>query len=234
MLSKLTGETQQLPLDLGHRTAQGREDFLITPSNQEAVSFIDLWPNWPTPMLIVRGPVASGKSHLIEVWKNQVGAASISPAQLLSDTAESIAEQGEHLAIDGLDPFLGDNQAETTLFHLYNMIKEDQRTMLIAMRMAPSQSEFALKDLQSRFRAAPVTTISPPDEELLSALLIKNFSDRQLPIKAEHINYLMPRMERSFSAVRKIVELADYKALSEKRPISIPLLRDVLFSLQEG
>ncbi|MED5423417.1 MAG: DNA replication protein, partial [Pseudomonadota bacterium] len=53
----------QIPLDLKHRTAYGREDFLISPCNQDAAAWIDKWPDWPAPALMLYGPAASGKTH---------------------------------------------------------------------------------------------------------------------------------------------------------------------------
>ena len=151
----------------------------------------------------------------------------------MQDTAESIAAQAEHLVLDGLDPWLGERAAETTLFHLYNIFKEQGRTLLLTMRMTPSQAEFAVPDLASRLRAAPVASIHPPDEDLLAAVLVKLFHDRQLAVGEDVLAYILPRMERSFAAARDIVEKADQTALAEKRAISIPLLRRVLAELQE-
>jgi DnaA regulatory inactivator Hda len=222
----------QLPLDLMMRPALGREDFLIGPANKDAIGWIEKWPNWPAPALILSGPAASGKTHLAAVWQEKNGAANISPDQLIADEAEHIAAQAEHLIIDGLDPWLGDRDAETTLFHLYNIFKEEGRSLLLTMRMAPNQTEFAVADLASRLRAAPVGAIHPPDDDLLASVLIKQFYDRQLTLSQDVLRYIVPRMERSFSAVRDIVASADKKALSEKRAISVPLMRDVLAELQ--
>lgn len=228
MLSK----AEQIPLDLGVRPALGLEDFLIGPSNQDAVGWIDRWPNWPAPMLVINGPAASGKTHLGAVWREKAGAEIIRPEMLLSRSAEQIAEAGAFLLFDGLDPWLGEREAETTLFHLYNIFKEEQRSFMITMRMAPAQVEFAIPDLASRFRAAPVANIHAPDDMLLASILIKNFSDRQLKIGNDVIKYTLPRMERSFQAATDVVALADRMALAEKRGISIPLMRKVLSVLQ--
>lgn len=228
MLSK----AEQIPLDLGVRPALGLEDFLIGPSNQDAVGWIDRWPNWPAPMLVINGPAASGKTHLGAVWREKAGAEIIRPEMLLSRSAEQIAEAGDFLLFDGLDPWLGEREAETALFHLYNIFKEEQRSFMITMRMAPAQVEFAIPDLASRFRAAPVANIHAPDDMLLASILIKNFSDRQLKIGNDVIKYTLPRMERSFQAATDVVALADRMALAEKRGISIPLMRKVLSVLQ--
>ncbi len=224
---------EQIPLDLGARPAFGRDDFHVGASNRDAVGWIDRWPEWPAPVLILQGPPACGKSHLAAVWQERTGAAIINPEMLIERSAKNLFELGPALVLDGLDPWLGDRAAETTLFHLYNMLKEEQKTMMVTMRMSANQSDFVIADLASRFRAAPCVAIHAPDDMLLASVIIKLFSDRQLIVNNDVISYLLPRMERSFAAARDIVRRADHMALSEKRAISIPLLRKVLADMQE-
>lgn len=218
----------QIPLDFIGRTALGREDFLLGPGNQSAVAWIDRWPDWPAPLLVISGPAASGKTHLAAVWREKTGAEIIRPEMLLSRSAEDISRAGDKIILDGLDPWLGSAEVETTLFHLYNIFKEENRSFLVTTRMTPSQADFAVADLASRMRAAPVALIQPPDDVLLASVLIKLFSDRQLSIGNEVIQYILPRMERSFSAARDIVATADRMALAQKRRVSVPLMREVL------
>ena len=232
MPSSLT-KAQQIPFDLGSRHAFRRGDFQIGKSNVDAVGWIDKWPKWPAPVLILQGPAASGKSHLAAVWRDISGAANIKADDLMTKTAEELFAQGGSLVLDGLDPWLGDRTAETTLFHLYNMLKEEQKTMMVTMRMTPTRSDFIVPDLASRFRAAPVVSIHAPDDMLLGSVLIKLFSDRQLTVNNDVLSYILPRMERSFAAARDVVERADSKALSEKRGISVPLMRKVLADMQD-
>ncbi len=229
----ILNSAQQIPFDLGSRHAFGRSDFHIGSSNRDAVGWIDRWSDWPAPVLILQGPAASGKSHLAAVWQEKAGAAIIKPETLVEHSAEEIFGYGKALVLDGLDPWLGDKKAETTLFHLYNMLKEEQKTMMITMRMSPKSADFIIPDLASRFRAAPTVTIHAPDDMLLGSVLIKLFSDRQLSVSNDVISYLLPRMERSFLAAHNIVEKADHLALSEKRAISVPLMRKALAQMQE-
>lgn len=224
---------RQIPLDLGHRTALGREDFLVAPCNQDAVAWIDRWPNWSTPALVLHGLAASGKTHLAAVWKDHTGACWIDASELTSGDAEILSQGAAPLVIDHLDPWIGDLAAETTLFHLYNITKERGTSLMITMRTAPGQIAFALPDLSSRLRAAPVVAIAPPDDTLLAAVLVKLFSDRQLQVGSDVIAYVLPRMERSFAAARDIVDRADRLALGEKRGISVPLMRQVLSITQD-
>jgi len=228
----MPNKAKQLPLDLAHRPAYGREDFLVGEANHGAIALLDQWPNWPAPMLVIQGAPASGKSHLAAVWKDRTKASLIHLDDLHTKTADDIAQAGEHLVLDGLDLWLGDREAETHLFHLYNLFKEENRTLLVTMRMSPTEIGFALPDLASRFRAAPLVAIQPPDDDLLSSILIKLFHDRQIQVSAETITYILPRMERSFSAAHELVTSADKLALSVKSGITIPLMRRVLSGLQ--
>ena len=219
---------QQIPFDLGHRTALGRQDFLVAPNNHDAVAWIDLWPEWPAPCLVLYGPVASGKTHLGAVWAEQSSAVCIKAASINEEMIRDIANMKQNVIIEDGDGLIGDIGGEKGLFHLYNIFKEEQKSFLLTLQEPPVRRAFALPDLASRMRAAPSVAIREPDEQLLSALLVKHFSDRQIRVNADVLNYILPRIERSFEAVRDLVEAADRKALVEKRKISIPLMREII------
>lgn len=221
----MTTPVQQLPLDLGHRTAMGRADFLIAPSNQDAVAWIDLWPEWPAPALILYGPVASGKSHLAAVWCDQSGAIKVPAGDISEKNVQDVAARGAHVMIDDADRLIGNPATENALFHLYNIFKEEQRTLLLVMEDAPIRRAFTLPDLASRLRAAPCVAIREPDDALLAAILVKLFNDRQLRVSAEAINYIVPRIERSFEATNALVQKLDEAALSSKSDLTIPFIR---------
>ncbi|MGB1077630.1 MAG: HdaA/DnaA family protein [Bdellovibrionales bacterium] len=215
----------QIPLDLGHREAFGREDFLVAPSNAEAVAWIDRWPDWQSHILVLYGPSASGKSHLSAVWAQKTGASFWTAEDIIS---EKTLSDKQSLVIDRADLLIGDIEAETKLFHLYNMAKEQQSSLLMTMAVPPSQLSFCIPDLSSRLRSSQAIGIETPDDALLSAVIVKLFSDRQITISPEVLKYILPRMDRSFDAAKRLVEDADKLALSQKKPISIPIMRQVL------
>jgi chromosomal replication initiation ATPase DnaA len=218
----------QIPLDLGHRTAMGRDDFLIAPSNQDAVAWIDLWPNWPAPALVIYGSAASGKTHLAEVWRARANAPFLNADDVRRHAPEELSARGHHLAIDDADSLIGVVETEKKLFHLYNMMKEEGRSLLLTLSDAPVHRAFTLPDLASRLRAAPAVSIREPDDALLGAVLVKLFNDRQLRVGTDVIAYILPRVERSFEAIRKLVDQADHQAMMEKRPINLPMIRSML------
>jgi len=223
---------EQFVLDLGHRTAMGRDDFLIAPSNQDAVAWIDLWPDWPAPALILYGPPASGKSHLAAVWKDITQASFMNQDMLDDATARHVATQSKHLIIEDCDRLIGDLEREKGLFHLYNILKEEGRNLLLTMEHPPVRLSFVLPDLASRLRAAPCVSIREPDEMLLGAVLVKLFNDRQLRVGADVIRYILSHMERSFEEARRIVDAADKRAMVDKIGVTIPSIKH-LFSSNE-
>ncbi|MFK7840012.1 MAG: DnaA/Hda family protein [Bdellovibrionales bacterium] len=224
---------QQIPIDFPVRTAQSREDFMIGDSNIDAVTWIDQWPNWPAPVIFLCGPAASGKSHLAAVWQTKTKAATLNPKELSQSDAQTLSMRGKHLVIDGIEPWLSDRESETTLFHLYNILKEERRTILLTSRAAPSHIDFAIPDLASRCRAAPTTTIKSPDDTLLQNIIVKMFADRQIQINDDILKYIMPRAERSFKSISDIVAKSDELALAKHRPVTIPIVRDALIALQD-
>jgi chromosomal replication initiation ATPase DnaA len=218
----------QIPFDLGHRTAMGRDDFLIAPNNQDAVAWIDLWPDWSAPVLVIYGPVASGKSHLAAVWSEKTNAACVRPDTLNDESIRHIASAAKHIILEDADKLIGNVEAEKGLFHLYNLFKEEKRSVLLTLVEPPVRRSFALPDLASRLRAAPAVAIREPDDILLGSILVKMFNDRQLRVGQDVVNYIVSHMERSFEEARRIVEATDNKTLVEKRSISVPLIKEIL------
>ncbi len=90
----------QLPLDLGFRPALGRADFLVAPCNEEAVAWLDRWPQWPGPALALAGPARSGKSHLAEVWRVRSGAVLIAARDLDSARVPELLGAAKAAAVD--------------------------------------------------------------------------------------------------------------------------------------
>ena len=226
----------QLPLDFTHRPAMGAEDFLVSPCNAEAVGWLDRWPHWQDhaklgPALVLYGPGGCGKSHLLQVWRHRSGApqvAATEPNVPDWDSLPALAMAANALALDDADRFLPDTAAEAMMFHLFNRLAASGGTLLLTATLPPSLWRFSLADLRSRLMAAPAVAVQPPDDALLSGLLVKLFADRQLRVGDEVIGFLVTHMERSFNTARLLVAALDEAALAEQRRITVPLARAVL------
>ena len=223
----------QLPLDLQHRPALDREDFLVAPCNEDAVAWIDRWPEWPAAArvrgLVVWGEKGCGKTHLAHVWRQASGAASVDAAALAEGAAADLIGDAQDVLVED---FLGrrapPRDAEICLFHIYNHLSTRGGSLLITGEGPPARAALGLADLNSRLNALTVTGIERPDDMLISAVLAKQFRDRQLSIGDDVIAYLLVRMERSFAAVALLVERLDKAALAHRRQVTKALAKDVL------
>ena len=215
---------RQLVLDLGHRAAFGRDDFLVTSGNREAVEWIDRWPDWPGHALAIFGPAGCGKSHLVHVFALRAQAQILSAADVRLDTVAQLIEGPLALALE-------DGEAVTdprALLHLFNAVKERNGTLLLTSREPPARWPVTLADLKSRLAAVPAVRIAAPDDAMMEAVLVKLFADRQIAVTPDVVAYLVRRIDRSFAAARTVVAKADEISLAGKRPITVPLIKQVL------
>jgi chromosomal replication initiation ATPase DnaA len=77
-----------------------------------------------------------------------------------------------------------------------------------------------------------VATIDPPDDVLLAQIALKLFADRQIAVNEGVISFLLNRGERSAAGLARAIDALDKAALAGKRPITVPLAREVLAGLE--
>jgi chromosomal replication initiation ATPase DnaA len=217
----------QLVLDLPHRPARGREDFLVTPANAAAVAMIDRFPDWPSHGAVLLGASGSGKTHLLQVWCAKAGATLVGAAELGSAPLPELLRTGA-LAIDDAP---GEDLDERGLFHLLNLARQTGGRVLMASETDPAQWTVALPDLASRLKTLAVARLAPPDDALLRGVMVKLFADRQLGVEESVISYLMLRMPRSLDFARTLVAALDRVALVEKTAVTRGLAARVLGEL---
>jgi chromosomal replication initiation ATPase DnaA len=215
---------RQLAFALPHAESLSRDNFLEGPANAEALGLIDRWPDWPNRVMLLVGPEGSGKSHLAAIWAEEAGARSTMAHALTASSVPAALATGA-LVVEDLNAGAFDERA---LFHLLNLAREDEASVLITARVAPVALPIELRDLRSRLRAVPVVNLMPPDDMLFRALIVKFCADRQLSIDETVVSYLASRIERSFAAARQTVELLDAEALRLGRPVTRALAAELL------
>jgi chromosomal replication initiation ATPase DnaA len=218
----------QVPLALGvPEAASRREDLIVGAANAHALAWIDRWPDWPAPGLVLHGPAGSGKSHLARIWAERAGAgcaaADFDPASLLRDGVRALLIEDAPGWIAARGP-----EGERALFHVHNLLQQQGGSLLLTAREPASRWGVSLADLRSRLNALPSVGLSAPDDAMLTAVLAKLFADRQMPPDAEVLRYIVARVERSFEVLAPIVAAIDRAALAAKRPVTLPFARMVL------
>ena len=225
--AQAAGQARQLLLDIPSHRRDRPGRFLVGGGNAEAHKAILAWPDWPAAALVLHGPPACGKTHLGAVWAAHAGGA-LFPAPTAGDVLERYADCPGPVAIDGVDALAGDRGAETALFHLFNLVTQSSGHLLMTARQPPARIAWALPDLASRLRAAPLLAIRPPDDDLLRRLLSKLFEDRQLAAPPDVVAFLLPRIERSYAGAVGIVARFDQESLRRHRSLTVRLAGEIL------
>ncbi len=226
--------TLQYHLPLPSKETWEAEDFFISDANRAAArwAFETALTDWPSPALILFGAEGVGKTHLLKCWAARVGARQIS---LGDQSVEAIVAGtlAQPLALDDADGAAGDPAAEEGLQHLYNAAAAAHCPLLMTARQPPKNWGLGLADILSRLSSCAAVALDDPDDALLRAMLVKQFSDRQLFVEDGVIEYLARRLDRTGAAIRYAVEALDSAALEQRRKIST-VLAQKLFGATEG
>lgn len=221
--------TEQLPiqltLDLPHEPLMGRDDFLESESNEKALKIIELWPNWPGNFVILYGPKGSGKTHLVEIWRELSNAQVFNVPDLSRLDVTQVVVEGPVVVEDVNNDIKLDQVA---LFHLMNAVLAEKTSLIITTNEHPAQWNISLPDLKSRVRLATVAELSMPSDNLLRQVIMKLFADRQLDVKDNVIEYMLLHMERSLQCAQELVREVDRFSLRESRRITKPVVSRVL------
>lgn len=227
----MPGDRRQLPFDFAHDPDYGAASFIDAACNRAARAWIDRWPEWPGPGLALHGPSGCGKTHLGTIWQERASAIALAPASLAPDAVPQLLGDAKAALIDGTDERALSPTEERGLLHLYNLVAERGGHLLLLSRTPPARWSLSLPDLRSRLSALPAVPIDAPDDELLRAVLVKLFADRQLDASMDAIAYLLLRMPRSFEAARRLVAELDRRALASGRRVTTALARETMSEL---
>lgn len=222
--------SQQLRFDiLDHRPAMGREDFFVSEANAAALAGIETWQTWPMSKTLLIGPEAAGKTHLTHVWAG-LADAEIVAADALPTVVEDLVE-AQAVAVEDADRIAGHREAEVALFHLHNALWQRQAPLLITARSMPERWGMDLPDLASRMAQCGVLRMAPPDDMLLTALMLKLAHDLNLAVKPATIQYAAARIDRSCAAALGFINRLDARSIDQQRAPTRDLAREVLAEL---
>ena len=129
----------QLTFELGLPAPTfSREDFVVSDSNREALAWIDRWPDWPAPALALNGPSGCGKTHLGRIWAARANAAVMDGADLEGKSVPDLTALASSSAAIVIDH--AERAPERGLFHLYNLMRERGRHLLLISEAPPASA----------------------------------------------------------------------------------------------
>ena len=215
--------TDQLILKFPSKNLYLKEDYYVSSSNQEAYNFINSWPKWSKRIVNIFGPVGSGKTHTASLLKNKTSILKIQNSEV-NDEIFSKFKTKEALVIEDFDEKI----SESLLFSLWNKILQDNKYLLITSKKPINSYKFKLEDLNSRINSCIRIGIKLPSDNLITVILAKNFSDKQISIKKNQIDYILKRIDRSYENISKFISILDKYSLKKASPVSLKLIKEVL------
>jgi len=215
--------TDQLILKFPTNNVYLKEDFYVSSSNQEAYKFISSWPRWIKRIANIFGPPGSGKTHLASILKSKTSTLEIQSDELNNKIFYEF-KINEALIIENLN----EKVSENLLFSLWNFALQDNKYLLITSTKPISAYKFKLPDLNSRVNSSVMIGIDLPSDDLISVILAKNFSDKQIKVEKKHIDYIIKRIDRSYEKISQFILTLDKYSLKKGSPFSLKLIKEVL------
>ncbi len=216
-------ELNQLLLDFDYKTNFNEHDFYLSKSNSNAFNLINRWPDWNKKILNISGEKFSGKSHLANIFKLKSKAFLIKGNEIDNLIFKKI-KLHESIIVDDFEEC---NQEEI-LYSIFNLIDQDSKYLLINSLKPINEIKYRLPDLTSRSKNCLYAVIENPDDELLFAIILKNFSDRQIKIEKKIINFIISRIDRSYRKIDEFIYKIDELSLKKKKPINLKTIKEIL------
>ncbi len=216
-------ELNQLLLDFDYKTNFNEHDFYLSKSNLNAFNLINKWPDWDKKILNISGEKFSGKSHLANIFKLKSKAFLIKGNEIDNSIFKSI-KLHESIIVDDFE----ECHQEEILYSIFNLIDQDSKYLLINSLKPINEIKYRLPDLTSRSKNCLYAVIENPDDELLFAIILKNFSDRQIKIEKKIINFIISRIDRSYRKIDEFIYKIDELSLKKKKPINLKTIKEIL------
>ena len=223
---------KQLVLDIRPDAPPTLENF-VAGANAELVATVSLLTSpamaaqLPARHIYLWGAPGSGRSHLLRAAVDAARTAG-RPAHLLAAATveDDLPETPDALlAIDDVDQ-LG-AAAQIALFNAFNRARGNGQSLLLCGPAAPLG--LALReDLRTRIGQSLIYQVQPLDDTARAEILATLAARRGLRLADEVVDFLLRHGRRELSSLREVLDALDRASLEHKRPITLPLLRDMI------
>ena len=216
-------ELNQLLLNFNFKKSFNDHDYYVSDSNYFAFNIVDKWPKWEKKILNISGEKFSGKTHLANIFKLKSSALFLNETEISNEIFKKI-KLYESIIIDEFSNTVDEN----LIYSIFNLVDQDSKYLLINSEIPLSEINFKLPDLVSRSKNSLQARINPPDDELIFAIILKNFSDRQIKLEKQIIEFIVNRVERSYSKISEFIYKVDELSLKKKKPINLKTIKEIL------
>jgi len=216
-------ELNQLLLDFDHNIEFNEHDYYVSKSNYFAFNLIKNWPKWEKKILNISGDKFSGKTHLAKIFQSKSKALYLGHSDVKEEIFKKI-KLNESIIIDDFEKI----KNEKLLYSLFNLIYQDNKYLLILSNREINVINYSLDDLNSRAKNCIFAQIENPDDDLIFAIIVKSFSDRQIKLEKKLLEFIIKRIDRSYSKIYEFIYKVDELSLKKKKPVNLKTIKEIL------
>lgn len=218
---------RQLLLDLGAARPQTLESF-VTGQNSELLQLLRAFSQRDSAapgdrFAYLWGEAGAGKSHLLQALT--AGGRSRYIAADAPDEAFRFTPEVSLYLVDDADRLSADRQV--SIFNLFNQVRENGGWMVTAGALPPAR--LALReDLRTRLGWGLIYQVHGLTDEEKIAALTQTAANRGLTLSPGVLPYLITHFRRDMQSLSAMLNALDQYSLETQRPITLPLLRELL------
>tara|TARA_B100000963_G_scaffold330560_1_gene320724 strand:- start:227 stop:886 length:660 start_codon:yes stop_codon:yes gene_type:complete len=216
-------ELNQKLLDFGIQESFDQNDYYVSKSNYFAKNIIETWPKWEKKIVNITGEEYSGKTHLSKIFKIKSNALYLNSKDIDDQSLIQI-KLSNNIIIEDLD----ESFDEKLLYSIFNLVEQDNKYLLISSKKPIVEIKFSLPDLVSRLKNCIIANIQQPDDDLIFAIILKSFSDRQIKLDNKIIDYIVKRIARSYSKLHEFIYKIDELSLKKKKSINFKIIKEII------
>ena len=189
-------ELNQQIFNFENNKSLNANDFFVSRSNYYAYELINSWPKWEKKIVNICGEKYSGKSHLSNIFIQKFKGRIIYANTVNNETLNSLKTY-ENIVLENFSKSVNEN----LIYSLFNLMDQDNKYLIINSQIPINEIDFKLNDLKSRLKNCLVAKIQNPDDEMIYALIVKNFADRQISLDKKLIDFIIKRIDRSYGKI---------------------------------
>jgi len=213
----------QLLLNFKNNQNFNYDDFYVSKSNYFAFELIDKWPKWEKNILNIYGEKFCGKTHLANIFLNKNKGIKVSEKEI-NDEVYKKFKLHENIIIDDFKNKCDEN----LMYSIFNLVDQSNKYLIINSIQPINEINFKLNDLKSRSKNCLFAKIDIPDDELMFAIILKTFSDRQILIDKKLIDFIIKRIDRSYGKIADFIYKVDELSLKKKKAIDLKIIKQIL------
>lgn len=213
--------TEQRIFNFNNTTNFFEENLIRDISNSNVLDFLDKFPNWETKLINIVGEKKSGKSFILKLFRKKNQFAYINSKEDFEKKYDELFLV-DKLILDGFQI------NEDKFFSLINHFILHKKYLIISSREPLTVLEIKLLDLKSRLKEFLLIEIQNPSDNLIYSLILKYFSDNQIVIKKDLVEYIVKKVDRSYSRIEKFLLKLNDQSIIKKKKIDYKLINEVL------